>query len=956
MRVSYCLLIGLVCGLRGGGLLPAADAPRVVSFVTDAAPGRAARHGVGKLQAALQARGWRVEPATTVEAARGGLIVVAGTTAGNGAAARLLRETGGTPPGVPEALTVKKVRWRDRPALVLCGADDRGLMYAALDAADRVGWAGNAADPFSEVGEAAEQPFVRDRSLSVYTMNRRYWESRFYDEQYWARYFDLLAANRFNRFVIVFGYENGGFMAPPYPYFFDTRGFQEVRMENLTPEQQRRNLTALNRLIELAHDRGIAVGVGIWDHIYRGGVQAGGAEWVGDYRDRPVPDTVQGLTTANLNDYTLAALEEFLASVPGLDSVQFRIHEESGLKRAEMDAFWRQVFQLVQRARPGLLVEARAKGTPDSVIDAAFALGVNLRIETKYWMEQMGLPFHPTHVNPQNQRDRRHGYADLLRYPQRYQINWRLWNGGTTRVLLWGDPEYVRRYSASTQLYASPNWDVQEPLATKMEAQPPGVPPFVLLPPRYRYYDYEFERYWHFYQVWGRVGYNPDTPSDVWRREFVRRFGPAAAPHVEAGLHRASQVLPMIVAAVYPYRLFPTTRGWAERQTLGASLAEYATNTGTDIQQFESFAEAADRIVSGGVTPRRTPAATSRWLDETADAVLAAVAQAEQGVGTLRGKEFDATTTDLRILAGLARFHARRAEAAVHYLVYERTKELHELHGVIAGESAAVEAWRGIVDAAGDRYPSDLMMGARNHNLCQHWRDELVKLQQSLAAQVARRRTMDLTRDPPGGVAHVAVRKTAPARDLEVLATAAVGSRLRVGYGGDAAGGVQWFPMTEAATGEFRAVIPAAAVRPGLYYAIEARGSAGGQARFPADANSFIRPVVSTDVTPPAVGHEPVKTARPGQPLQIVARVTDPSGIQSVRLRYRPVTQFEDYATLDMQPTGAPDTFAAVVPGEALRPQWDFMYFLEVLDQAGNGAMFPDLAKTMPYVIVKLER
>ena len=30
-------------------------------------------------------------------------------------------------------------------------------------------------------------------------MNRAYWESRFYDEHYWARYFDLLAANRFNR-------------------------------------------------------------------------------------------------------------------------------------------------------------------------------------------------------------------------------------------------------------------------------------------------------------------------------------------------------------------------------------------------------------------------------------------------------------------------------------------------------------------------------------------------------------------------------------------------------------------------------------------------------------------------------------------------------------------------------------------------------------------------------------
>lgn len=320
----------------------------------------------------------------------------------------------------------------------------------------------------------------------------------------------------------------------------------------------------MNHLIELAHDRGLAVSLGIWDHIYRAGVQTGGAEWIGEYKGRPVPNTVAGVTTENLNAYTLASLNELLARLPALDGIQFRIHEESGLKRSEMEGFWRAVFEHVQKVRPGILLEARAKGTPDSVINTALDLGVNLRIETKYWMEQMGLPFHPSHVNRPNQRDRRHGYADLLRHPQRYQIDWRLWNGGTTRALLWADPNYVRRYSESTRLYDSPNWDVQEPLATKMEAQRPDMPPFALMPEKYRYYEYEFERYWHFFQVWGRLGYNPHTPADTWRREFQRRFG-SAAPPLETGLHRASQVLLMIVAAVYPYSLFPTTRGWAER-------------------------------------------------------------------------------------------------------------------------------------------------------------------------------------------------------------------------------------------------------------------------------------------------------------------------------------------------------------------------------------------------------
>ncbi|MEI7729781.1 MAG: hypothetical protein WCO56_09420 [Verrucomicrobiota bacterium] len=836
-------------------VLGAAENPRTISIVTDPAPGRAAQHGIGKLATALRARGWTVEVVNSTNAVTGVRRILTSTSSANDLT-------------VPDSFSISRpAQNQDRPGLLLHGADDRGLMYAALDAADRVGWARDEAEPFSEIRNTTEQPAVRDRSLSVYVMNRAHWESRFYDEGYWEHYFDLLATSRFNRFLIVFGYENGGFLAPAYPYFFNTPGFDTVRMNDLTAGQQDRNLAALNRLIEIAHDRGLAVSLGIWDHIYRGGVQSGGIEWEKNFAGRVVPNTVTGVTPENLNAYTLASLKELLARVPAIDGLQFRVHEESGLKRSEMDGFWRAVFEHVQKQKPGLLVEARAKGMPDRLVDNALSLGVKLRVETKYWMEQMGLPYHPTHVNPQNQRDRRHGYADLLRYPQRYQIDWRLWNGGTTRVLLWGDPDYVRRYSASTALYDSPNWDVQEPLATKMEAQRPELPVFELMPEKFRHYRYEFERYWHFFQVWGRVGYNPATPDEVWQHEFQRRFG-AAGPHLEAGLHRASQVLPMIVAAVYPYRLFPTTRGWAERQSLGASLTDYAKNESTDIQQFESFADAARRILAGGTTTRRTPDTTSRWFDVTADDILASVRAAEAAAGAKRGNEFNATVVDLKILAQLARFHARRALAAVHYNLFKQSKRNAELLAAINGEREAIAAWRELVAVAGDHYASDLAMGARNHDLAGHWRDELIKL---------------------------------------------------------AAG----FKELERQSGP-----------------VEANQS-HEEIWAPAPVNAQAAPRVT---------HTPPVTIPTGAPLRLTARVTAPSGIATVRLRYRHVTQFEDYETLDLQRTGDSDDFTAIVPGEFLVPEWDFMYFIEATSSDGHGIQWPDLAHEAPYVIVKLQR
>jgi len=865
------ILLAVAVAILAAGIPCAAPAEEpVVSVVTDKSPGPAAAHGLAKLLAALRAKDIPSEKTDSLGNARAKLIVVAGLAAGDGPASRLLKSANHPFPQGPEALVIRRMPWQGKQVWVIGGSDDRGLMYGELDVADRIGWSADRSTPLSAVPDIAEKPAVPERALSLYTMNRAYWESRFYDETYWARYLDLLARNRFNSLVVIFGYENGGFLAPCYPYFFDVEGFPDVRMAGITPQQQQRNLAALKRLIKMAHERGLNVTLGIWDHIYRGGVQGGGIPGAERIPAKPIPGLVWGVTQENLTPYTKAALAKLLRLVPEADALQFRMHDESGLKKAEQEAFWRNIFQVMKQHAPHVRFDARAKGLPDSVIAAGLETGVKLRITTKYWMEQMGLPFHPTHINRQNQFDRRHSYADLLRYPQRYKMHWRLWNGGTARVLLWADPEYARRFAESTRLYDGEGFEVNEPLATKMEAQPHDMKPFDLLKPPYRYYDYEFERYWHFFQVFGRLGYNPDTPAEVWQREFERRFGKDAAPHLERGLHRASRVLPRIVAACYPYNCFPMTRGWAEKQRLG-DLPAYAKAEGSDIQQFASFDEEAQNLLSSGETAKIRPAETSRWFAETAADINAQVAEAEKRIGKHRSKEFDSTITDLRILSSLALYHSRRIPAAVSYRLFERTQDPQALEEAIAYEQSAIEAWRQIVAAAGDVYADDLMLGVRGAGLCGHWKDELAALEKGLSALQRQRREFR-----PSGESKAAARYT---------------------------------------------TLPAAG-----------------------------------DHEPPVVIHQPVASAAASRPLRIAAEVRDPSGVKWVRLRYRSVNQHEDYRTLPMLPTGQQDFYQAVIPAEHVVPAWDLMYLIEVMDNRGNGRIYPDLNKETPYIVVRLLR
>src|SRR5262249_9975751 len=145
--LSVMVILALVAAPWSGQ----SASPKVtISIVSDGAPGLAARHGLNKLAAALKARGVAVEQVNSLEAARGETLIVAGRAAASGAAAVLSKYLGVTPPESAEALLIRRTKWNGKSAWLVSGADDRGLMYALLDVADRVGWAADPNNPLSE--------------------------------------------------------------------------------------------------------------------------------------------------------------------------------------------------------------------------------------------------------------------------------------------------------------------------------------------------------------------------------------------------------------------------------------------------------------------------------------------------------------------------------------------------------------------------------------------------------------------------------------------------------------------------------------------------------------------------------------------------------------------------------------------------------------------------------------
>ena len=70
-------------------------------------------------------------------------------------------------------------------------------------------------------------------------------------------------------------------------------------------------------MIRIAHERGIDVTAGIWDHIYRGGVQGGGIPGASAKAGKRVPGLVWGVTAENLARLHQGGAEAVPRSLPG---------------------------------------------------------------------------------------------------------------------------------------------------------------------------------------------------------------------------------------------------------------------------------------------------------------------------------------------------------------------------------------------------------------------------------------------------------------------------------------------------------------------------------------------------------------------------------------------------------------------------------------------------------------
>lgn len=827
-------------------------------------------------------------------------IVVSGTN--RTLARQLLQKAGVVMPKHDESLALVSGKLYGKDVLLAGGWDERGLVYAVLELADRVQYSSAPLDGLRLSGPVIEQPANAVRAIDrcfVSNVEDKPWYN---DRDFWQAYFSMLAAQRFNRFCLSFGlaYDftrniTDCYFHFAYPFLIAVPGY-DVRAVGLPDEERNRNLQMLRFISNEAAARGLDFQLGLWTHAY---------EW----HDSPHANyTISGLTPETHAGYCRDALRAVLDACPAIRSLALRIHGESGVPEGSYD-FWKTLFSGATASGRTVEINLHAKGIDQRMIDLALATGMPVTVSPKYWAEHRGLPYHQASIRelekpPRNRQVNeffslssgarsflRYGYGDLHEVGRRYGIYSRIWPG-TERVLLWGDPVTAAAYARDMQFCGESGVDLFEPLAFKGR-RGSGIPGG-----RCAYADpslrpkFDWEKFLYTYRVWGRHLYNPDTDPDVYRR-FLRKEFRTAAPAVESALANASRILPLVTTAYGPSAA--NNNYWPEIYTNmpiidtgektvysdTPSPRTFGNASSFDPELFSNANEFAQELLQGPPSGKFSPIEVAQWLEDLTGDAKKHLAGVKSKTEDQNSPEFRRLATDVEIQSGLGLFFAAKFRCAVLYAIFARTGNRTALDEALNAYHRARAAWAGLAEQARGVYVPDITYGPEK-NLRGHWLDRLAGIDDDIAE-------MEKRRQNPGPEIR---------SDQNIQAD------------------------------QVRRAIQAALGKPS-------------------------RP-------PLRWKHVPAQHFQAGAPLDIQLEIDPPKGtsnISAVRLHYRHVNQAENYSVEEMKYSGA--RYQKSIPGTYTQSPYHMQYFFEVLGDNNTAWLLPGYDPNQPrqpYFVVQQQK
>jgi hypothetical protein len=563
--------------------------------------------------------------------------------------------------------------------VTVTGSDVRGVMYGGLDVAEQVRM-----NEFSVIKPKTGSPYLPVRAMkfnpplkgNVYMSDEDQKNSAwFFDLEYWDRFLRMMARERYNALTF--------WSSHPYDQMVRLEKYPEAT--TLSKEQLDKNIAHFHKIFQLAKNYGVDTYLVTWNiHMSEGFRKAHN---LNDGQDSPL-----------IRDYQKECIKELLREYPEMTGLGTCPGENMPMS-AVANAEWIRDVYLDTLAKTGRKIPfiyrywgARPKETADMLLKEKYPGEILLDI--KFNGEHM---YSSTKPHPEE--------MGWLTQPDRpYKFLWHLRNDCIFQ-LRWGDPEFA------AQVFENCGGAESGGFVMGSEIEIPGAdryhtPDSVA----HRDWDYEFEKNWMRFAVWGRMGYNPKEPDEYWIGRFAERFGPDAGKDAFLALKNSSKIIPTMSSFHWNYM----NGDWYPEGNIGSwntsagmkkanfredgifhDIREWMFNNVIDDAMMNIPDYVAKCVVKGENPPegRLTPLQVATMLDEYAQACekrgQAASLNVKKG-----SKEWACTQLDLQASAALGLYYAAKIRAATDLMAYLATGDEGKKSAAVKNLELAHDVWK----------------------------------------------------------------------------------------------------------------------------------------------------------------------------------------------------------------------------------------------------------------------
>ncbi|HSU29271.1 MAG TPA: hypothetical protein VLJ68_12880 [Chitinophagaceae bacterium] len=420
----------------------------------------------------------------------------------------------------PEAFEIK-ASWNK---ILVIGGDDRGVLYGTLAIAEDI----RNGIEFEDIRSRKEKPFLPFRAIKFDLPWDTYRHSTALslhdqtcrDTAFWRAFLDMMAQNRFNSLSL--------WNLHPYTFLIKPKNFPEASPWNDAQMKEWQEL--FHFIFRLAKARGIDTYI-IPFNIFVTPEFAKAHNVAMDNLQHNF--YVPGDTSAIIKQYTRECVTQMLDEYPDLTGMGLTLGEGMGGMTPQQREDWmRETIIAGMRLanRKSKLIHRIPFSSSTSSLDVT---SIETEKMTRKEIEEgsgMGftegpiwadLKFNWSHAHSTTKLIKVHGGKLYDTYfkpePRNYKITWTARNEDFF-CLRWGVPSFVREHIIQNTHSWSGGYFVGSetyiPAKDYFTKDTAGIN-----------WKYAFERQWLFYKIWGRLLYDPQTPDDIFKKEFVRRFG-----------------------------------------------------------------------------------------------------------------------------------------------------------------------------------------------------------------------------------------------------------------------------------------------------------------------------------------------------------------------------------------------------------------------------------------------